>query len=103
MNSLKGFQRKYLKGLAHGIKPVVYIGQKGMTDSLLKSVDSALKDHELIKMKFNDFKEKDDKNNIITKIEQKTGAEKVGMIGHTAIMFRQNEDSEKQKIMLPQR
>ena len=39
MGELKGFQKKYLRGLAHSLKPVVLIGQKGFTDELVKSTD----------------------------------------------------------------
>ncbi len=100
---LKGFQKKYLKGLAHSLKPVVYIGQKGITDSLLKSLNQALDTHELIKARFVDFKEKDLKKELADLIQQDTGCELIGIIGHLAIFFRPNADPEKRKITLPQR
>ena len=103
MKKLEGFQRKYLRGLAHGLKPVVLIGQKGLTDELIKSAELAFQSHELIKVKFNDFKEKEEKNKISLILEKKTGSELVGTIGHTCIFFRQQEDPEKRKIHLPQR
>ncbi len=49
MEKLKGFQKKYLKGLAHSKKPLVFVGQKGVTPTLIKAVDEALGTHELIK------------------------------------------------------
>lgn len=101
--SLKGFQKKYLRGLAHKLKPVVFIGQKGVTPSMLKSVDEALGTHELIKLKFVDFKEKELKIEIIATIESKTDSQAAGLIGHTAILFRQNNDPEKQKIRVPEK
>jgi len=58
MRKLDGYRRKYLRGLAHGLKPVVFIGQKGLTSEVLSSTEKALETHELIKVKFNDFKEK---------------------------------------------
>ena len=64
MGKLKGFQKKYLRGLAHNLKPVVLIGQKGLTDDLIKSADRALDRHELIKVKFNEFKEREQKTEI---------------------------------------
>jgi RNA-binding protein len=103
MKKLEGFQRKYLRGLAHGLKPVVFIGRKGLTPEVLLFAEKALERHELIKMKFNDFKEKADKTEISERIEKETGAENVGMIGHTVIFYRQQEDPEKRKISLPQR
>lgn len=103
MKKLEGFQRKYLRGVAHGLKPVVFIGQKGLTPEVLLSAEKAFERHELIKVKFNDFKEKDEKTEISGRIEKETGAENVGMIGHTVIFYRQQEDPEKRKILLPQR
>ena len=101
LKSLRGFQRKYLRGLAHGMKPVVLIGQRGITDSLCQSIDDALEKHELIKMKFVDFKEKDQKKTLAAAIEEKTNCEMVGLIGHTGIFYRQQNDPEKRKISVP--
>jgi RNA-binding protein len=103
MKKLEGFQRKYLRGLAHGLKPVILIGQKGLTDELVKSAEQAFQSHELIKVKFNDFKEKEQKNEISRILEEKTRSELVGAVGHIYIFFRQQEDAEKRKVHLPQR
>lgn len=103
MEKLRGFQRKYLRGVAHSLKPVVLIGQKGNTSEVLKAVESALETHELIKVKFIDFKEKDQKMEIINDFQKKSGCEMVGMVGHTAILYRKHHDLEKRKIILPER
>jgi len=103
MGKLKGFQRKYLRGLANSMKPVVFIGQKGLTPALRLSTEKALDRHELIKVKFIDFKQKDQKSEIAGVLESETGAEVVGMIGHTAILYRRQSDPEKRGIALPER
>ena len=82
---------------------MVSIGQKGVTDAFLRSVDEALKKHELIKLKFADFKEKDQKKTLAKVIEEKTGCQVVGMIGHMGIFYRAHKEPEKRKILLPQR
>ena len=61
MIELKGSQKKYLRGLAHKLNPSAFIGHKGITESLIEEIDQALKASELIKIKFVDFKEKDQK------------------------------------------
>jgi RNA-binding protein len=99
MPELTGATRKYLRGLAHHLKPLVLVGQKGVTDTLIGAVDEALELHELIKLKFNDFKEQ--KKSLAKKIEEKTRSEMVGMIGNVAIFYRQQPDKEKRKIQLP--
>ncbi len=103
MEKLKGFQRKYLRGIAHSLKAVVLIGQKGNTEAVLKAVEEALEVHELIKIKFIDSKEKEQKNEIIRDLEIKSESEMVGMIGHTAIFYRKQTDPDKCKIILPEK
>jgi RNA-binding protein len=100
---LKGFQKKYLKGLAHGLKPVVFIGQKGFSGSVEKAIDDALDKHELIKVKFIDFKEKSRKKEILNIIQKNAVCEEVGMVGHVATIFRRHKETEKRKIILPKK
>ncbi len=102
MENLKGFQKKYLRGSAHALNPIVFIGQKGLTDSVVQSTTEALNKHELIKIKFIDFKAKDQKKEIIETIAANANCQLVGMIGHIAVFFRQHSDPEKRKIKLPQ-
>ena len=101
MKELKGSQKKYLRGLAHKLNPSAFVGQKGITDALIGEIDQALKASELIKVKFNDFKEKEQKNALINEIAKTTQSHIAGMIGHVAILYRQNSDVEKQHIRLP--
>jgi RNA-binding protein len=98
---LTGSEKKYLRGLAHSLKPVVFIGQKGINVSVIKALNEAFDQHELIKVKFLEFKEKEEKQNVILEIEKMTGASLCGLIGHVAMFFRENPDPEKQKIHLP--
>ena len=101
MKELTSTQAKYLRGIAHGLKPVVYVGQKGVTDALISSTEEAFDRHELIKIKFIDFKEKNQKTDITRALESRTGSHLAGMIGHVAILYRQHPDQEKRKIVLP--
>lgn len=103
MEKLKGYQRKYLRGLAHNLNPVVLVGQKGLTAELVQATDRALDRHELIKMKFVESKEKDRKAEVIKALEEEIGCEMAGMIGHTAILYRPQNDPEKRKITLPEK
>jgi RNA-binding protein len=103
MEALKGYQKKFLKGLAHRFQPVVFIGQKGLSRGLIGSIDDALNTHELIKVKFVEFKEKQQKDTIAETIQAETGCRLVGIIGHIAIFYRQQADPEKRKIKLPRR
>ena len=99
---LTSSQAKFLRGRAHGLKPSVFVGQKGITDAFIKSVEEALERHELIKIKFIDFKEKEQKKEMTAVIVQKTDSLKAGIIGHVAILYKPHADPEKRKIVLPE-
>lgn len=103
LKKLKGYQKKYLKGLAHKLKPYVFVGQKGLTESLIKSISDALEKHELIKVKFLDFKEKEMKEEISSEIEIIAECELAGIIGHIATFYKQNKDPKKRVIIVPER
>ena len=101
MKKLSGFQKKFLRGMAHHLEPIVMVGRNGVTKNVLKLADDALKSHELIKVRFVELK--DIKKNLTEEISSKTVSEIVGMIGHVAILYRQNPDKEKRKINIPLR
>ena len=101
MKKLTTAQQKYLRGTAHSFKPLVFIGQKGITDTVIAALDEAFDAHELIKVKFNEFKEKTEKLAIIQIIEAQTKGQLCGLIGHVAIFYRQHKDPDKRKITLP--
>ena len=91
--------RKYLRSLAHHLKPVAQVGKGGITDGLIQSVNDALRTGELIKVRF--LEQKDEKDQLSNEIAKRTRSERVGIIGHVAILYRQQPDPEKRKIVLP--
>jgi RNA-binding protein len=100
MAELTGAQRKYLRGMAHYLKPVVQMGKHGLTDTVVESIDKALSDHELIKVKIA-APPGGAKREVADEIAARTRSTWVGLIGFTAILYRQQEDPEKQTIDLP--
>ena len=100
MNNLSSLQRSYLRSQAHHLEPVVLIGKHGITDGTIKSINRVLEARELIKIKFREFK--DEKLSLSEKITELTNSQIVGVIGHTVTIFRQNPDSDKRQIHIPQ-
>ncbi len=98
MAPMTGTQRSKLKSVAHHIKPVIIIGKGGASEGLIAALDKSLSDHELIKIKFNDFK--DERKDLTESIAVRTGAEIVSLIGNVAVLFRQNEDPERRRIVI---
>lgn len=103
MPPLNGFQKRYLRGQAHALKPLVFVGQKGFSQTLVDALNAALDRHELVKVKFVEFKDKAQKRAIIDRIETAGSCEMIGLIGHIATFFRQQQDPEKRKIELPRK
>ncbi|MEN6490244.1 MAG: ribosome assembly RNA-binding protein YhbY [Syntrophaceae bacterium] len=98
MEKLNSSDRKNLRSQAHHLKPVVMVGRNGVSEQLIASVDAALKDHELIKVKFLDFKE--EKKEISEEIATITKSEVAGIIGNIAIFYRRHPQPEMRKIKL---
>jgi len=98
MPELSGAQRKYLRGMAHYLKPLVQVGKNGLTDPVVESIDKALDDHELVKVRISGG---ENKREMADEIAERTGSAWVGMIGFVVTLYRQQEDPEKRTIDLP--
>lgn len=99
MAKLKGSQRKWLRGQAHSLRPIVQIGQKGLSEATFREVDLALDSHELIKVQA--VASKEEKQEIGRQIEEELGAQVVGLIGHILILYRRHPDPDQRRIRLP--
>ena len=98
MIELTSKQRKNLEKIAHDLQPVVIVGGAGVTDGVISMVDNSLAAHELIKVKFNEYK--DEIRELTTELCEKTDATLVRIIGFTVILFREAEEEENRKIKL---
>ena len=83
------------------MNPAASVGQKGVTQALIEEIETAFGASELIKVKFNDFKEKQQKVELSEKIAQDAGCHIAGMIGHVVIMYRPHKNEQKRIIKLP--
>lgn len=90
-------QKRFLKGQLHPIKPVVMIGNSGLTPAVLIEIDKALIHHELIKVRVSG-QERADRKQMLEKIVEETGAELIQVIGHIGGFYR---PAEVPKIALP--
>jgi RNA-binding protein len=99
MKQLNNTQKQYLRRLAHDLRPAVQIGKNGLTDQIHTTVDQELNAHELIKIKFMDFK--DEKRELTEELAQSSNGTLIGMIGNVAILYREQPDPEKRQIKLP--
>jgi RNA-binding protein len=93
-------QKRFLRGLAHQIDPVVQVGHKGLTDTVLKEIQSALGSHELIKVKLGNKAPLEAKEAALA-IAAPTRAEIVQVIGGVVLLFKAAEDPSDRKVKLP--
>jgi RNA-binding protein len=96
--SLSNNQIKFLRGLCHNLKPVVMLGQKGLTDAVLNELGISLDHHELVKIKLS-VDDRDARKQLTDEICQRCQAEVVQSIGKTVSIYRKN--TEKPVITLP--
>jgi len=95
---LQGFQRKHLRGLAHGLKALVHVGEAGLSSGVMKALDQALQDHELVKVRLH---EPEDKKALAHALAAQSESELCGLVGHTVILYRRHP--ERPQIELPER
>ena len=97
---LTGKQRSYLKGLAHDLDPLVFIGKQEITENVIKEVDAVLESRELVKVKLQESCLVDVRE-AANEVAAATGADYVQAIGRRFVLYRPAKDPEKRTIILP--
>ena len=97
-SELTAAQNRFLRGQAHGLKAMLQVGGKGVTDALVAEIDGALEHHELIKVKVSG-EDREARDTMIDELAARTDAALVQRIGHVAILYRPSKD--RRQIVLP--
>lgn len=95
--TLSDTQKRHLRSLGHHLKPVVWVGQHGLRDSVIAEIEGALDAHELIKVKIS--AERTERAAIADEICERTSAQPIQSIGQVVVLFRRNR--KRPKIALP--
>jgi RNA-binding protein len=85
--SLSDKQLRHLRGLAHPLKPVIQVGQEGLSAGVCAETIRALADHELIKVRVQ-AADREARNVLIQELTRQTGSWLVARIGHIAVLFK---------------
>ena len=91
---LTGQQKKHLRGMAHKLKPIITVGDKGITPALLAELNAALEHHELIKVKIRSA-DRSQRDATIAELTANCEAQLVGRIGNTASLYKAAGDKPK--------
>ncbi|MCY4357451.1 MAG: ribosome assembly RNA-binding protein YhbY [Gammaproteobacteria bacterium] len=85
--NLSRTEKKRFRSIGHQLKPVVIIAQNGLTENVVREIDRALNDHELIKVKVQ-VADRTDKQELISQLCQRLSAQDVQSIGHKLLLYR---------------
>ncbi|MEO7065806.1 MAG: ribosome assembly RNA-binding protein YhbY [Rhodanobacter sp.] len=96
--ALTSSQTRYLRSLAHDLSAVILLGAKGATEAVVKELNQALSQHELVKVKLSGGDSEQRKTQIDVLVAG-TAAQTIHQIGHVVVLFRRNDDEP--KIALP--
>ena len=84
--ALTNRELRELKARAQSLKPMLKVGKDGVSPAFLKATDDALTHHELVKVKFDEFKEQ--KKELASKLADGVAARLVMQVGHVVVLFR---------------
>ena len=100
MNNLTNNQKKYLRSLGHHLKPVVMVGQNGLSEAVLLELESTMEKHELLKIKIR-TEDRVEKHKMIDKIVDYSKSNLVQVVGNIVLIYRPFK--EESKIVLPRK
>jgi len=95
--ALNAKQKSYLRGLAHHRQVVVTVGNAGLTEPVLREIDMALSQHELLKIRLPSI-HRDQRADMLEEIGEALEADLVQNIGRVGVFYRRGE---KPKITVP--
>lgn len=91
-------QKRYLRKLGHGLKPVVLVGQAGLSAGVMAEANAALTHHELLKLRIS-APDRSSRRRLIATLCAANDAELIQTVGHVALIYRRNKD--KPRLILP--
>ena len=96
MQALTNQQLKTLKGRGQLLKPMLRVGKEGLTPPFIAELDRLLACHELVKVKFDYFKE--EKKELAPQLSEQTGSRLILRVGNVAVLYRPKPAQEDQGV-----
>jgi RNA-binding protein len=97
---LTGAQKSFLRGLGQQRDALLKVGKGGLTPAFFTELQKLLRAHELVKLRFLGA-ERDEREELCTKIADEGRCVCVGAVGHTALFYRQNPEPAERQVALP--
>src|SRR5688500_13284428 len=96
MEELNNAQIRKLKGLAQRMDASLKVGKQGLSEGFIKTLDQELTRHELVKLKFAEFKEQ--RKELAPQLAERTQSHLIALVGNVVVLYRQNPEEDKRKI-----
>lgn len=97
MEELNNAQIRKLKGMAQRMDATLKVGKQGLSEGFIKTLDQELARHELVKLKFAEFKEQ--RKELAPQLAQRTESHLIALVGNVVVLYRQNPELDKRKII----
>src|SRR5690348_11263062 len=86
MERLTNPQIRSLKAQAQRMKASLKVGKEGLSDKFIAALEASLRQHELVKVKFDDFKEQ--KKELAPQLAEKTNSHLITRLGNVVVLYR---------------
>ena len=96
-NSITSSTRKKYRQIGHHLRPIVTVGNLGVTDGIIEETRRALRDHELIKVKLN-IEKKTERDREVTTLSSASNAHFIQMIGKSALLYKKNPNAKSSSL-----
>lgn len=91
-------QKRRLRATAQRLEPQIKVGRNGLSETFVASVDELLAHHELIKVRFEEFKDR--KDELSAELAQRTDSAFITRVGHVSVFYRPHADPAKRRVKL---
>jgi RNA-binding protein len=89
-DELSNRELRALKARAQLLKPMLKVGKDGLSPAFLKAVDETLTHHDLVKVKFEEFKE--ERKELGPKLAESVSAKTIMAVGHVVVLYRRKPE-----------
>ena len=95
MLALTNAQIRALKAQAQRLKATLKVGKEGLSPQFLAALDETLKHHELIKVKFDGFKEQ--KKELAPQLAERSRSRLLTRVGNVVVLYRPEPVEDEQR------
>jgi len=96
-NLINSSARKKYRQIGHHLKPIVTVGNHGITGGVIKEMQRALRDHELVKVKLN-IEKKSERAREVKNLSTTLDAHFIQLVGKNALLYKKNPSAKSSSL-----